>query len=416
MSCAPIYAFGFDGFGNNISGTSFTCGLWEFNPTSGSAPSLSSAGTSHATTVSSTSSHIDGTLTCTTSGRSANVALNGMINRPFSVSAPSWSCQAGNPLGTATVTNSSGYVAERFTVNNSAANPNSIIDASACNTNVANSGTCAITVQLPTGERSDTLAISGETTAGNASRMTFVTQNTHIAGNAMAPNCTNALNFSPQNWTCSGGQARATVQVINNNAVNAAQLLNTSNPVTLSPANGASIDGATTCLQSGSIVAGSSCNIVLTQPNAGQTTTVNLATLGGGYFSSGSVNTAVSPNCSSRVQVTGTVLNACAGTAPNQTKTLRFSVTNTNTLHSFNVSSITDGHANATITNNTCSGNLSANGGSCTFDLAITDAPSVATDANITINTGSSAVIFSPSVTYDDATDYSGGVHDISCP
>jgi hypothetical protein len=274
-----------------------------------------------------------------------------------------------------------------------------------------------VTVQLPTGERSQTIGFNGTVTAGNAARKTFVAQNAQIAGNAMAPNCTNTLSFSPQNWACNSGQARATIQVINNNAINTAQLLVTANPVSLSPANGASVDvGATTCVQSGSIAPGSSCNIVLTQPNAGQTTTANLATLAGGYFSGGSVSTASSPNCSARAQVTGSVQAACAGSGP-KTKTLRMTVTNTNTLHAFNVSGISHGHGGiATITNNTCSGNLTANGGNCMFDLVISNAPATATDASVTITTGSSPVIFTPSVTYDDATDYTGGVHDISCP
>jgi hypothetical protein len=116
VTCGPLYAFGFDIYGNNIHGNSFQCGSWSFTPTTGSTGWTGDAVNSHSTTVSHSTSHIDGTLTCTSGAISHSVAMQGSITRTPQFSCGNWSCNNGDAAATCTVTNTTGYSASYFDI------------------------------------------------------------------------------------------------------------------------------------------------------------------------------------------------------------------------------------------------------------------------------------------------------------
>jgi hypothetical protein len=253
-------------------------------------------------------------------------------------------------------------------------------------------------------ESSGTFYLAGTPTTDNLSYVNFSSITAQVQGGATAPNCQDELTVSSAGWSCSGGQGLWSGTVTNPNTLNTATL-QTGSPVLIDePINGAVVDGATTCTSGLTVSPGGSCSVKITQPNSGHATslTVNPTT---GYFGPTSFTTTSSPNCSQTVNLTAAVQTACSG--PQGSKTLRFTLTNPNTLHDYPIASI--GATLASVQNDTC-GNLVAAGSSCTFDLRWDHTPESATNAAVTITTTSGGP-FQAVQLFNSGADY-----DISCP
>ncbi len=427
-----FYAYGWDHFGNNISGTGFSC-AWSYSNSSGATGWSSVSGSSHSMTLTHGTSHLDGTLTCSSGGINANTTVFGPIQRtsPNLVCPGAWSCSTGTPSATCTITNATGYNASQWSISGSSGsvslNGSSlpfVADGTVCTGGSLNNGggACSFTVTQSTGQTSETFTVQGTLDpngqqTGGVNRASYLASTaTSVASNAAAPSCTQSLTVSNQGgtygWTCVSGAGRWTGRVRNDNGVNSATLAASS--VSLTTANGAT-QFSTTCNSATlNTNASNTCDVLLDQPTAGLTTTLAVNLAGGSYFSTSSWTTPASPNCVRKPVVTAAVQSSCSGSGGS--KTIRFNVTNPNTLSnmtSVTVANLLSNPYNVNPTNNSCTGvTLNANSAnSCSFELVFPSTPTSSTMANVQVNQSTGSGFFDTAQSYNSGADY-----DIACP
>jgi hypothetical protein len=294
VTCQNVYAYAFDAYGNSISQGSWSCPSWTavnadvapFN-TATYVPSLSVASGHAVTTSASYTRHMNDYIRCT-SGAVTAQALAGptvVTNRPYTIGAySSWSCSAGNPVSTATLTNSSGYDLSGVTFSGQNAG-NTISGCSSTVAGVTSSGSCAITVTGTPGTSSGTIAPTGSITTANSQNLFATLSNpagATVQANAVAPNCSSYLSIASSGWSCfSTGNARMTLTVTNPNGLNSATAV-TNAFVTQAGATQISTTCNSATLSTNS---GNSCSFVINQTTPGSVSTVRAQSTAA-YFSS----------------------------------------------------------------------------------------------------------------------------------
>jgi hypothetical protein len=307
VTCQNVYAYAFDAYGNSISQGTWSCPSWtavnaDAAPftTAAYVPSLSAASGHSVTTSASYAYHMNDYIKCTSGAVSAQ-ALAGptvVTNRPYTIGAySSWSCSVGNPVSTATLTNSSGYNLSGVTFSGQNAG-NTVSGCSSTVTGVGSSGTCTITVTGTPGTSSGTISPTGTITTANSQNLFATLSNpagAMVQANAAAPNCSSYLSIASSGWSCfSPGHARMTLTVTNPNGLNSAAGV-TNAFVTQAGATQISTTCSSVTLNTNS---SNSCSFVIDQTTPGNVTSVK-AHATTAYFSStdATYTTDAAPTC-----------------------------------------------------------------------------------------------------------------------
>ncbi len=420
VTCPQVYAFAWDAFGNNIGSTAWLCPAWSFIPVDGNTSPTNSNSTSvHNVAISSSTTHINGALRCT-SGAQGSINVTGVIQKSMSLSSsnPSWTCSAGSPLATFTVTNSTGYASSATSVTGQ--NANNTVNLGTCASGVANGGNCNFTITGTTGSTSGNAIVLASTSANSAQATFNNTTGLQVSSNAAAPNCNTSLTAPTPvagQWACESntGLGLWTANFTNSNALQAATLAS-SNPLSIASVNGEVIKTTGCGVNSATVNAnGGTCQAQFTQTTGGRATTLQINPTG--YFTTASsVTTTNSPDCSRNLTVTAPSAGTCTGTGP-KNKSITFTVTNPNTLQNMSISSITanvvGGGLAGSITGCGNGGATTLNAGaSCNMTIQYNGvaSPGPGPNAQITINTATTT-FFATGQIFN-----SGANYDTSCP
>ncbi len=384
VSCAPLYAFAWDAYGNEIDDGAFQCASWSYandnaNPYDSPNPSLSNVANAHSTQLTGSTWHVEGTITCT-AGVTAdtNVSLT-RVEKSYSMSCGSWSCQADDaPVATCTVTNNTGY---DFSATNWT---NFVGDDSACTGGVNTGGSCNITYEGTEGQASGSISVTSTADAGVAS---FVSLShpaaTQVQAGAVAPNCTDVISTNVGGWSCNNGNGRIAVTLTNNNGTQAANV--SASMPSFSPAGNFTI-ATSNCAGNTIAAGGGTCVDTLENPSSGESTSADYDFAS--YFQSVGANIPASPDCRQTVSVGSIVTAACS--EPGGSKSVTYTLTNNNTLNSVTVGTITVNDAApavGAVGGNNCT--TIAPGGNCQFTVDYTDTPAVNnTDISVDLTDG----------------------------
>jgi hypothetical protein len=329
--------------------------------------------------VSSVSWHVNGALRCTAGSVTAQTTLTGATQKSFGWSCGSWSCQAGAPQATCTVSNTSGYDASAYSFGG--ADASVALTTSACDAGVAAGGTCAVQVTGTPGGVSGALTASG--TPSNAGVVSFAAPSSFsVQGGAAAPACGNTLAGSTSAWSCNAGKARFTATFTNENDLLTATLPNIDPGFAV--LTGAVI-ASTTCRDT-TLAPAASCTVTVDQGAPGADATVVL-TPSDAYFQANSTGKVNAPNCAATLSRTVVVHDECATLGR---KRAVVTLENVNSLQGAPLGTLTAGGTGASIVSDTCSGQtLSVGGGgsaTCQFEISWDPAPTVS-DASVSIST-----------------------------
>jgi hypothetical protein len=369
VSCS-LYSWAWDAYGNEFSNDTWSCPAWSYTDTNSNTGWTLSPASGHTTSLTTSTKHIEGNVTCTAGAKTGVSSVFGKITKNLGFSCANWACTGTSPTSACTLTNSSGYNTASSAFSSSDAAHNSF--ASTCDGALNTGNSCIVAMTGSTGFPSGTLTANPAEAQSANVLMPDIT--TSVQSGSNAPNCTNTLATAVTTaWFCDGTthQGKSVITVTNNHAFSAASFPASS--TTFTPTNGF-VMSANTCESSGAAAAGGTCTATITNPSGGQTTSLAFNP-SGGFFQSASQGISASPSCSQAVTKAASVQTSCSGT--NGSLILHFTVTNDlNTLKTFTVGAVNvTGSGSRSVINNTCSGSI-APSGSCAFDVSYTSTPS----------------------------------------
>lgn len=177
-----LYAWAYDLYGNKIGGDTWSCPSWQYNYNSGlTGGTLGASG--HSTSLTNSTWHVSGNVTCTASSKSASTNVHGKIHKSAGFSCTNW--VAGSPsTSTCTLSNNTGYTID--TASYSASGSGSFAtanDSVALTTSNSRDNTFSGVQGNPAG----TLTVTMTPQAGNSTNVLFNDATTTIEGNANAP-------------------------------------------------------------------------------------------------------------------------------------------------------------------------------------------------------------------------------------
>jgi hypothetical protein len=381
VSCT-LYAWAWDSYGNEIGTDNWSCPAWTYLRDAGStlySPSTATSG--HSFNLTANDLHIDGKIRCTVGGSDYDTDVYGQIQKTVTFSCGNWSCNAEEQRSTCTVTNNTGYTLSDISFGSSNSGNNALSD-DCTGANLNNGGTCTLTVSGTPGQSSGTLTATITPVDGAA--VTIASANGQIQSGAAAPNCTNPLSSSVLSaWSCNAGNGVTVVRYSNPSSVQDATF--GASPASVSGTNNYVI-GTNTCASATLFTDDfNSCDITLSNPAAGQTTTLTLTASNSTYFSPAGQPIASSPNCTQTPQISVTTQASCSGQGGS--KTLRMTITNPNTLNSMTIGAISETADGSIINDNCSSDTLTSGGDSCTFDIEYLTTSQVTNTFNASIPT-----------------------------
>ncbi len=190
VTCPTLYSYAWDDYGNEI-GPGFQCASWSYTDSNGVPynavpPGLSNTANAHTTQVTSSTYHVNGSVTCTTGTTAATTMNLTKINKNYGWSCSNWSCSANKPISVCTLNNTSGYDLDGI----STFMPNAPYVGDTCGTSLAAGSSCLATFEGSVGSPSGSISVNA--TIG-AAHVTYANiqdpAGAVVQGGAPAPSC-----------------------------------------------------------------------------------------------------------------------------------------------------------------------------------------------------------------------------------
>ena len=378
-----LYAWAWDTYGNKISGDTWSCPTWSYTDTNGATGWTLGSG-NHTGSLTTSNRHIDGTMRCTAgSVNSNNTTVFCQIAKTVSWSCAAWTCSATTPQRSCTLTNNTGYNIASSSIAISGTGSHS----GSCTGALASGSNCTQTLSGTTGSALGTVTLTPTPSTPSAVSIAAAT----VTDATAAPNCTQTLSTAAlhagDGWICRTSDAKGEykVRLTNPNELNNATF--TATTFAVGPNNlYVSTDG---CQTSGALKNSGTCDVTVLHPGTSQDTATLQFNESTGFFSDPQhAITGQSPICKNQFTLsTSDVTSSCDALKRN--KTVKYTLSNTNTKQSGTIASIVENSAvTATLQNDNCTGVSLSPLGTCTFELNYTSATNLPTadSTNVSIN------------------------------